>query len=110
MVGQWDANLHRAPGGAASEGRAMIGHVTHYSPSGRSARIWGKIKCPQRDYRGKSAFELSRVSGPAFERSDGSKEWRLDGKIKTWQDGNTLWDGLHDLRISSFPGYGQVEP
>jgi hypothetical protein len=33
---------------------------------------------------------------------------RCSGRAR--QDGNTLWDGLHDLRISSFPGYGQVEP
>jgi hypothetical protein len=87
----------------------MIGHHTHYGPNGSSERIWGKLICPHRNYRGKSAFKLNRIGGPAYERSDGSKEWWLNDSLQKWQDGSKHWDDLEDMNIpgylENFPGY-----
>ena len=49
-------------------------------------------------YKDKSMITLHREDGPAFEGSNGSKEWRIDGKLHRedgpaveWRDGTVNW-------------------
>lgn len=49
-------------------------------------------------YKDKAMKILHREDGPAFEGSDGSKEWRINGKIHRedgpaieWSDGTKSW-------------------
>jgi hypothetical protein len=49
-------------------------------------------------YKDKSMITLHREDGPAFEGMDGSKEWRINGKLHRedgpaieWSDGRKTW-------------------
>lgn len=54
-------------------------------------------------YNDKEMTKLHRTDGPAFEGSDGSKEWRIDGKLHRedgpaveWEDGRQAWYLNHE--------------
>lgn len=57
-------------------------------------------------YKDKQMTILHRTDGPAFEGSDDSKEWRIDGKLHRedgpaveWEDGRQAW-ALNGDRMS----------
>jgi hypothetical protein len=57
-------------------------------------------------YKDKSMITLHREDGPAFEGSNGSKEWRINGKLHredgpaiVWWDGTKSW-ALNGERMS----------
>jgi hypothetical protein len=54
-------------------------------------------------YKDKQMTILHRTDGPAFEGSNGSKEWRIDGKLHRedgpaveWEDGRQAWYINHE--------------